>query len=214
MTIKDQIKILDNKIRQNKADYDLYRRKEEVSILSSGDLTKYGYLTNKDLGYKPDPIQKATFENSPLSELFNKGLDKNEKEEGLLKRLKSIEDKTDNQLDLIRNQGDKQLEINKGVGGFYDGKNKETIELENRAIKETIGNMIDAEKVFYVKISGKPFNINKFTNLAYFGNLLFKDIISLEKAEEEQNKISGMIDELEKKTDINKHGRPLSKKIK
>ena len=41
MTVKDQIKIIDNKIRQNKADYDLYRQNAEVSALSSGDLNKY-----------------------------------------------------------------------------------------------------------------------------------------------------------------------------
>ena len=42
--------------------------------------------------------------------MFNKGLDSNERQEGLLKRLKIIEDKTDNQLDLIRHQGDRQLD--------------------------------------------------------------------------------------------------------
>ena len=40
MTVKDQIKILDNKIRQNKDDYDLYRQNAEISALSSGDLNK------------------------------------------------------------------------------------------------------------------------------------------------------------------------------
>ena len=88
MTVKDQIRILDNKIRQNQADYDLYRQIAGISALSSGDLNKYEYLTNKDLGCKPDPIQKAKFEYSPLGQVFNKGLDKNEKQKGLLKRLK------------------------------------------------------------------------------------------------------------------------------
>ena len=92
MTVKDQLKILDRKIKQNKVDYDLYRQNAEISALSSGDLNKYEYLTNKDLGYKPDPIQKAKFEYSPLGQVFNKGLDSSEKQEGLLKRLKHIED--------------------------------------------------------------------------------------------------------------------------
>ena len=35
MTIKDQLKILDNKIRQNKADYDLYKKNVKISALSS-----------------------------------------------------------------------------------------------------------------------------------------------------------------------------------
>ena len=38
MAVKDQAKILDNKIRQNKADYDLYRQNAEISALISGDL--------------------------------------------------------------------------------------------------------------------------------------------------------------------------------
>ena len=95
MTVKDQLKTLDRKIKQNKADYDLYRQNAEISALSSGDLNKYEYLTKKDLGYKPDPIQKAKFEYSPLGPVVNKGLKKDEKAEGLLKRLKNIEDKTD-----------------------------------------------------------------------------------------------------------------------
>ena len=75
----------------------MYRQNAEIFVLSSGDLNNYEYLTNKDLGYKPDPLQKAKFEYSPLGQVFNKGLDSSEKSEGLLKRLKTIEDKTDDQ---------------------------------------------------------------------------------------------------------------------
>ena len=95
MTVKDYLKILDNKIRQNQADYDLYRKNAKMSALSSGKLDKYEYLTGEDLGYKPDAVQKAKFEYSPLGQVFKKGLDSNEKQEGLFKRLKNIEDKTD-----------------------------------------------------------------------------------------------------------------------
>ena len=79
----------------------MYRQNAEISALSSGDLDKYEYLTGKDLEYKPDPIQKAKLEYSSLSQLFNKCLESNERQEGLLKRLKSIEDKTDNQLKAV-----------------------------------------------------------------------------------------------------------------
>ena len=61
----EQIKILDDKIEQNQADYDLYRQNARISALSSGKLDKYEYLTRGDLGYRPDPIQKAKFEYSP-----------------------------------------------------------------------------------------------------------------------------------------------------
>ena len=85
MNVKDQLKILDRKIKQNKADYDLHRQNAEISALSSGDLNKYEYLTKKDLGYKPDPLQKAKFEDSPLGQVLNKGLKTDERSEGLLK---------------------------------------------------------------------------------------------------------------------------------
>ena len=94
MTVKDQLKILDNKIRQSKADYDLHRKNAKISALSSGRLDKYEYLTGKDFGYRPDPVQKAKFE----------------KQESFLKRLKNIEDNTYDQFDLVKNQKTKQSE--------------------------------------------------------------------------------------------------------
>ena len=36
MTVKHQLKILDNKIRQNQADYDLCRKNAKISAFSSG----------------------------------------------------------------------------------------------------------------------------------------------------------------------------------
>ena len=74
--------MFDRKIKQNRADYDFYRNAAEVSALISGDLNKYEYLTKKDLNYKPDHIQKAKFEYSLLRQVFNKGLDSSEKQEG------------------------------------------------------------------------------------------------------------------------------------
>ena len=70
----------------------------EISADSRGDLPKYEYLTKKDLGYKPDAFEEAKFEYSPLGKLFTDRLDKSDKNEGLLKRLKNIEDKSNNQL--------------------------------------------------------------------------------------------------------------------
>ena len=68
----------------------------------SGDSPKYEYLTKKDLGYKPDAIEKVKFEYSPLGKVFTDGLNKSDKKEGLLKRLKNIENKNNNQLLALR----------------------------------------------------------------------------------------------------------------
>ena len=72
MTIIEKIKILDNKIRSNQFQYDLDRQNVEIFALNSGELDKYEYLTGEDLGYKPDVVQKAKFEYSPLGQVFNK----------------------------------------------------------------------------------------------------------------------------------------------
>ena len=78
MTITDQIKILDRKITQNEAQYDLDRKAAEISALSSNNLDKYEYLTGEDLGLKPSTVEQTKFEYSPLGKIFKKGLEEDE----------------------------------------------------------------------------------------------------------------------------------------
>ena len=121
MTLTEQVKILDDKIKANEAQYDLDREAAKISALSSGELEKYEYLTGEDLGYKPDVIQKAKFEHSPLGKVFNKGLNESDKKEILLKRLKNIENKCGEQLKMIENKEDNQLGI-KSTADIIDEK--------------------------------------------------------------------------------------------
>ena len=110
MTRKEQIKILDDKIKTNERQYDLERINTEISAYSSGDLPKYEYLTKKDLGYKPDALEKVKFEYSPIDKVFTDGLAKEDKSKkvGLFKRLKNIEhnlveaDDNDNKVGIFR----------------------------------------------------------------------------------------------------------------
>ena len=83
MTVTDQIKIIDNKIKAIQAQYDLDRLTAKISALSSGELRKYEYLTREDLGYRPSVLEQTKFD-------FNKGEDEDDKKEGLFKRLKNI----------------------------------------------------------------------------------------------------------------------------
>ena len=48
MTVTDQIKILNRKIKQNESQYDLDRKAAEISALSSKNVDKYEYLTVED----------------------------------------------------------------------------------------------------------------------------------------------------------------------
>ena len=109
MTVTDQIKILNRKIKQNEVQYNLDRKAAEISALSSKNLDKYEYLTGEDLGLKPSTVEKAKFEYSPLGKIFNKGLSEDDKKEGLFKRLENIKDTNLTQLQAIKDQGEKQL---------------------------------------------------------------------------------------------------------
>ena len=111
MTVADQTKILDKKIKQNEALYDLDRKAAKISALSSEDLKKYEYLTGENLGYKPSALKKTKFEYSPLGKVFNKGLDEEDKNEGILKRQNKKEAKNEEQLKEIENQRKKKLLI-------------------------------------------------------------------------------------------------------
>ena len=95
MIRKEQNKILDDKIEFNVNQYTVDRLNEEISAFSSGDLNKHEFLTRKDLKYKPNALDKARFEFSPLDKTFSTGLDKTAQgyqEEGVIKLLKDIRD--------------------------------------------------------------------------------------------------------------------------
>ena len=91
MTLTDQIKILNRKIMQNEAQYDLDRKAAKISALSSNNLDKYEYLMGEDLDLKSSTIEQAKFEYSPMGKIFNKGLNEDEKKEWLFKRLENLE---------------------------------------------------------------------------------------------------------------------------
>ena len=75
MTRKEQNKILDDKIESNVNQYKVDRLNAEISAFSSGGLNKFEFLTTKDLKYKPNALDKARFEFSPLGKTFSIGLD-------------------------------------------------------------------------------------------------------------------------------------------
>ena len=68
MTIIDELKIIDNKIKTNQAHYDLDRSAAIISALSSGlkKIRKYEYLTGEGLEYQPSVLEQNKFDYSPL----------------------------------------------------------------------------------------------------------------------------------------------------
>ena len=71
MTLTDELKSLDDKIKANLAHYDLDSEATKISALSFKDLLeKCEYLTGEDLEHRPSVLEKTKFEYSPLGEVL------------------------------------------------------------------------------------------------------------------------------------------------
>ena len=59
MSINKQIKGINNKIQRNKAQYDLDRETVKISALPTGNVSKYEFLTGKDVLPEKNLLEKA-----------------------------------------------------------------------------------------------------------------------------------------------------------
>ena len=59
MSISEKVKAINKKIEQNKAQYDLDRQAATISTLSSGNVSKYEFLTSKYVLADTDLLEKA-----------------------------------------------------------------------------------------------------------------------------------------------------------
>ena len=201
MTVTDQIKILDQKIMQNEAQYDLGRKAAKISALSSNNLKKYEYLTGKDLGLKPSTVEQAKFEYSPLGKLFTIGLEKEEdKKEGLLKRLKNIEGKNEEQLKVLKDQSQKQPIISKVKNpnfnkvSFRNLLYAKSMEVFNE-IRDQDG-IIDYLRLSFVGSSKKyTFQFKKFLSFGNLAENIYDDNVSLDAAKQEPRRMENMLED-------------------
>ena len=188
MTLTEQAKILDDKIRGNKAQYELDREAAKISALPSGELEKYEYLTGEDLGYKPDVIQKAKFECSPLGKVFNKGLDEIHKKEGLLKGLKNIEDHSK----INEESQDNQLGV-KSIGYTV----KEGLSQEAKNMLEKVNNqeqLIDYRKPYFKGGNNIDYDFSNFRPLKELFREIYYGETLIPGAEREQDDFDGMLE--------------------
>ena len=186
MVVTDQIKTLNRKIKQNEAQYDLDREAAKISALSSNNLDKYELLTGEDLGLKPSTVEQAKFEYSPLGRIFNKGLSEDDKKEGLLKKLKNIEDKNE-QLLKIKNK----TEI-KEVTDFV----KEPLSLEAKALIEeirTIQKDVDYRKLIFRGGNNVTYNFNNYKTFKELFRHLYDKKMTINHAEMKQNEFNSIV---------------------
>ena len=204
MTVTDQIKILDKKIKQNEAQYDLDREAAKISVLSSNNLDKYEYLTGEDLSLKPSTVEQTKFECSPLGKIFNKGLSEEDKKEGLFKRIKNIEGKNEEQLKSIEDQGKRQLEEIKNINvgskplktiSFFSTISREAKELMNKI--KVIDDWLETAQLTSTKTDGKTnYEFSKFAFPLKFASKIYKYDFTLQKAQDKQQELKIIISKL------------------
>ena len=77
MTLTDELKTPDNKIKTNQPQYGLGREAAKIFAMSPKDLLeKYEYLTGGDIGHTPSVLEKTKFEYSPLGMSLSKAFKK------------------------------------------------------------------------------------------------------------------------------------------
>ena len=144
MTVTDHFKILNRKILQNEAQYDLDKKVAKISALFSNNLDKYEYLTGEDLGPQPSTVEQAKFEYFPLGKVFARGLDINDQKEGLIKRLKNIENAQKN---LISGDDNKSI--------YYTPR----LQFDSEDDEDK-----DQEKEQNINVGSKPLNVFDYLN--------------------------------------------------
>ena len=95
MTKKDQIPIMNCKIRQADNQYDLGIRNAEIPASTDKDLPKYKCLMGKDSELTPSNIEKVRFDYSPLG-IYAKNLTRLESVEKSNKQLANFIDARNN----------------------------------------------------------------------------------------------------------------------
>ena len=174
------------------------RKAAKISALSSNNLGKYEYLTGKDLGLKPSTIEQAKFQYSPLGKIFNKGLDKDDQKEGLFKRLKNIEDKSENQsekqLDAIKNMNISSKPLMEIVF-FFSTLSDEAKKLMNEI--KIIDDWLDNAQLVCTKTDGiTKYYFSNFTFPSIFASKIYNKNLSLQEAEANQQELEILINKL------------------
>ena len=105
---------INDKIRNEKIQYDINREAAKISALSSGEIRKYEYLTGEDIlpSNQHQIIEPAKFTYSPLGKAFEK-------------QIKTIEDQGKKQVDALENL--KPKEETRPIEDKSNNKSKATI---------------------------------------------------------------------------------------
>ena len=168
---------IEDKIKDEKLQYDINREATKISALLSGKIDKYEYLTGEEIlaSNQQQIIEQAKFTYPPLGKAFEK-------------QTKTIEDQGEKQIKAIQYNKEQSVNINND-----DYKNKLLISKEGEIFKviynkrldkiEELNKKIDYSDLKYTIISSdEEFNFDKLKDPIVFLNDIKKIKISLEEA--------------------------------
>ena len=178
---------IDDKIRDEKLQYNINREAVKISVLSWDKIHKYEYLTGEDIlpSNKQQIVEQATFTYSPLGKAFEK-------------QIKTIEDQGEKQVkDLNTLKSDNNKLTNEDVIPKSVFANNEAKEEFNK-IKE-IEKDVGRQKLFY-KSNKSKYNFINFQTIRTFGEDIYNGGITLEEADKDQSNLVEKINDFIKKT--------------
>ena len=189
---------IDDKIRDEKLQYDVNREAAKILALSSDKIHKYEYLTGENIlpSSNQQIIEQARFTYSPLGKAFEKQIE----------TIKDQGKKRVDALNTLKSDNNKKIEIkNEDIipeSAFTSDEAKEEL---NKILK--IEKNVDREKLVYDAGKHKD-DFRKFNTIRTFGEDIYNGRITLEEADEDQSDLADKIDEFAEKT------RPKSDKKK
>ena len=181
MTIEDQIK-------DEKLQYDINREAAKISVLSSGKLNKYEYLTGEEIlpSNQQQIIEQVKFTYFPLGKAFEK-------------QTKTIEDQGEKQIKAIR---DKSIEKIKKYSDYDNDYKKELLLSKEREIFRDIYNdrleqlqlardNVDYNNLNYEVITnGDKYQFDGVKDLLVFLKEIKEDRISIQEAKNIQKEFN------------------------
>ena len=189
---------IDDKIRDEKLQYDVNREAAKILALSSDKIHKYEYLTGENIlpSSNQQIIEQARFTYSPLGKAFEKQIE----------TIKDQGKKRVDALNTLKSNNNKKIEIkNEDIipeSAFTSDEAKEEL---NKILK--IEKNVDREKLVYDAGKHKD-DFRKSNTIRTFGEDIYNGRITLEEADEDQSDLADKIDEFTEKT------RPKSDKKK
>ena len=179
---------IEDKIKDEKLQYDINREAAKISALSSGKIDKYEYLTGEEIlpSNQKQIIEQAKFTYSPLGKAFEK-------------QTKTIEDQGEKQIKAI--QDNKQLANIQRVtikNIFPENMLNDEAKIEIDKISK-IEKTVDREKLVY-KASEYEYNFQNFLAIRTFGRDIYNGEITLKEADEYQSSLLNEIKNFSDKT--------------